>query len=674
MIKKEKEKTKSRKKPVYRSVGFKIALAIAALNLVICGVLSIIAYNNSSKMLHKNTSDFLQSRAVDAAALVADEVEDYMTEIEGIAVRPDIMSMDWGIQCPTLISEAKRLGYIKFGVMDTEGNAVFTDGETVNVADQEYFKNALQGDTNIVEPYLSNGEMIIQTAAPIKDPEGQIIGVLSGVVDGNALSKIIENIKVGETGYAYILNKESTIIGHPDISLVKEKYNIFEDAEVNPEVKKLAEIAEMAIKGETGAGEYYFRGKDKYGSYAPVKGTDWSVMLTQEKDELFSGITTLKRNSIITTVFFILCGFVFSLFLSRNIKQPLEKIEQYTEQLAQGDLSKELTLNRNDEFGSTVSALNVSINNIKSLIKEIQDIALSSEEASDTILSSVQEVAAASEEISATIQQIASGAGEQAQEAGEVVKMVHILEEKLQNMVKIFTETLENTQVMKQKNEIGVKTVTEVKEKFAKNIEASIEVGKSIEAISEKSESISNIIETITSIADQTNLLALNAAIEAARAGDAGRGFAVVADEIRKLAEESAIAAKNIRAIIEDILAVISKAQHTIADAGKLMGDVNYSVEETVNVFNAIKASADETISKIEALNTDILHLEEAEKNVLKAAENISAITQESAAGSQEVSASTEEQTSSIEEVATSIQELNDMIRKLAESVRVFKV
>jgi methyl-accepting chemotaxis protein len=283
-------------------------------------------------------------------------------------------------------------------------------------------------------------------------------------------------------------------------------------------------------------------------------------------------------------------------------------------------------------------------------------------------------VAAASEEISATIQQIASGAGEQAVEAGEVVNMAHVLEERLQNMVKIFKKTSESTQIMKQKNETGIKTVIDVKEKFAKNTEASIEVGKSIEAISEKSESIIKIIETINSIADQTNLLALNAAIEAARAGDAGRGFAVVADEVRKLAEESAVATKNIQVIINDIITVISKAQESIVDADKLVEEVNLSVDEAVNVFDAIKTSADETIAQIEALNKDVLQLEEAEKNVFKATENISAITQESAAGSQEVSASTEEQTSSIEEVTASIQELNDMIRKLAESVKTFKV
>lgn len=675
MTKKSKKTPNPKKKLIYRSIGFKIALAIAALNIFICSVLGITAYNSSLKTLSENTGAFLQSRAVDNANMVAEKVGDYITEIEGVATRPDIRSMDWEIQNPALISETERLGYKKFGVIDLGGNCVFTDGGIINVTETEYFGKALQGDTYITEPFSSSeGEMVIVVSTPIEGSSGEIIGVLSAIADGNFLSKVIANIKVGETGYAYILNKEGTVIGHPDTGFVKEKYNIFKDAETNLELKKLAEITEIIVKGETGVGEHYFKGENKFVSYAPVAETSWSIVLEQEKNELFSGIMTLRKKTIITTVLFVLCGLVFSIFLSRNIRQPLEKIEKYTKQISQGDLSIELSSDRKDEFGSTLNALNTSINNIKWFIRKIQEIASNSEDASETILSSVQEVAAASEEISATIQQIASGAGEQAEEAAKVVNMAHVLEERLENMVKIFKKTSESTQIMKQKNETGIKAVAEVKDKFAKNTEASIEVGKSVEAIYEKSESISKIIETINSIADQTNLLALNAAIEAARAGDAGRGFAVVADEVRKLAEESAVATKDIQVIIEDIIKVISNAQESIIYAQKLVEEVNVSVDGTVDVFDAIKVSADETIEQIEALNKDILQIHEAEKNVLEAAENISAITQESAAGTQEVSASTEEQTSSIEEVTASIQELNDMVRKLADSVKVFKV
>lgn len=144
MSNEDKKKPTSKKKLIYRSIGFKIAAAIAALNILICSVLGIIAYTSASKTLNENIRNFLQSRAIDNAAMVTEKVEDYITEIEGVATRPDVISMDWEIQNPALTSEAKRMGYKKFGVIDTTGNAIFTDGETVNVKGQEYFTKALQ--------------------------------------------------------------------------------------------------------------------------------------------------------------------------------------------------------------------------------------------------------------------------------------------------------------------------------------------------------------------------------------------------------------------------------------------------------------------------------------------------------------------------------------------------
>lgn len=342
--------------------------------------------------------------------------------------------------------------------------------------------------------------------------------------------------------------------------------------------------------------------------------------------------------------------------------------------MAQGDLSKKLNIDRKDEFGTTMKALNASVDNIKNLIKNIQAISLDSKGVSQNIVSAVQEVAHASEEISSATEQIAGGANEQAGEAAEIVRLTTIMEQKLKNAIGIFKKAHESTRELKQKNDEGVTAVTVVKGKSTETAKATEEAGESIATIHQRSKRIGKITETIESIADQTNLLALNAAIEAARAGDAGRGFAVVADEVRKLAEESGVAAKEIQVIIDDVVTVIKEAQKTVFYVNQQVSEMNTTVDKTVYVFGDIKSSVDKTDGLIQELDEYISELYVAEENVIRATENISAITQESAAGTQEVSASAKVQTTAIVELSASMEELDHIIKKISESINLFKV
>ncbi|MBB6214366.1 methyl-accepting chemotaxis protein [Anaerosolibacter carboniphilus] len=384
-----------------------------------------------------------------------------------------------------------------------------------------------------------------------------------------------------------------------------------------------------------------------------------------------------RTSNFILSFLAVVAGLIVTIYITNETVKPIKATVVYAKSIANGDLSVNINkkfLSRKDEVGLLITAFYDMANNMKFLIQNIQTATYKSQTASEMIVTSADEISLSSTEIAHAIQEIAIGATNQAQEANESLYVTSVLAEKIEEVSKETQLTIENAGSMKEKNEFGIKTILDLKDKFKRNTEVSLEVSTNLQELAAKSHSIDQIVTTINGLAEQTNLLALNAAIEAARAGESGRGFAVVADEVRKLAEQSAAATREIQAIIQDFRNVIKNTETTMDNTNHIVHAANLSLEDTSTAFYEIKLSSDHLINQIDALGKFVKDIDASMNQVTMNIENISAITQQSAASIQQVSGSTEEQTASIEEAAASIQELDNMIKSLSDSVKVFRV
>jgi len=667
---------KLNKNKKFVSIGIKLSLIIALMVIAICGLLGFMAYKLASESLYDSSTIFLQHRAIDNAKSAANNISWRLKELGTLADMDEIESnMGLNKQRQVDILSSLHHDYLDLGIADLQGNVSFMSEGENNISDRDYFKKAVDGTVNISEPLMSklDDKMILAVAAPIKIEENKTAGVLVGLLDYKKLIHI-SDIKLGDTGYAYILDGNGTIIAHTDDELVLNQTNNSLKLSEDKDLGQLVELEKKMIKGETGFGHYVYDGIEKIMAYAPIEGTNWSLALTQERKEIFDKIYAMKRYILLITCFFIALGILVSRMTSRMIRLPLLRLTEYAQEIARGNLSQKLESERNDELGEVTRALGVSIDSVKNLILNVKNIAINSQKSSETILSSVDEVSSASEEIASTIEQMAAGATEQARNAEESANLANLLGEKIDGINHILEKSMEDSRDVMDKNKQGMLSIEDLKKSFANTSEAADYVGKSVRAIADKSKSINIIVETINSIAEQTNLLSLNAAIEAARAGEQGRGFAVVADEIRALAEESIGATKHIDKLIAEIVQVIEKANAAVEGAANHYKQTEISADDTARMFKDIKTAVENTIERVEVLSKTMTELTHAKNETVKSAESISAISQESAAGSEEVSASAEEQAASLEEVSSSVYELNDMILKLNDSIKVFEV
>ncbi|RMT34237.1 Histidine kinase, HAMP region: chemotaxis sensory transducer [Pseudomonas syringae pv. spinaceae] len=236
---------------------------------------------------------------------------------------------------------------------------------------------------------------------------------------------------------------------------------------------------------------------------------------------------------------------VLAIALTRSIVDPISVSLKLAEDIAAGDLTRQLSVVGSDEASRLMNALNTMSGNLRSTVQEISG-------ASAQLSTAAVEMTSITESADRTLQQQNS---EIEQAATAVNEMSAAVEEVARNATSTSTSTSEAARQSSLSAALGNQRVTETlsaMQKLTGLVEGSSE---QVTALAGQAQDISKVLSVIRGIAEQTNLLALNAAIEAARAGEQGRGFAVVADEVRALAHRTQTSTQEIEQMISAIQA-----------------------------------------------------------------------------------------------------------------------
>jgi len=266
-----------------------------------------------------------------------------------------------------------------------------------------WYINAKQANsliwTDVFEDYLGRGQSIT-CAKPFYDAYGNIAGVAGMGMFLNVLKEVVVGTKIGETGYAFIVNEKGEMIISDNITKDEDgkiiRENILEGGTFPHET------ALKMINREKGIAHAIMDGKEKIIAYHGLTAVPWSLAIIIDADEIISPALALEDNIIdlkestiavfdrdimwiaVIAAFilvFVITG-VLSLTgqLATDITEPLEKLTIDAARISAGDLDHVLEVKTDDELEILVTALNSMITGIKTITAENERLEIASAE------------------------------------------------------------------------------------------------------------------------------------------------------------------------------------------------------------------------------------------------------------------------------------------------------
>lgn len=367
---------------------------------------------------------------------------------------------------------------------------------------------------------------------------------------------------------------------------------------------------------------------------------------SREQSEVIAGRVAATMN--IGGVLVVL-GFVGLLWMLRVlVTRPVQALSGRVLDIAEGegDLTRRINSNRQDELGLLARYFNGFIGRIQEMILRILDVSRKLGEHSRLLSERAETTFDYNNRQKADIEALTGD--------------MSALDESVEEVGRLASESVESAA---QTIQTGHNTHEQVTAAIASFEALGKDVGTGaglIQALADDISQVDSVLEVINSIAEQTNLLALNAAIEAARAGEHGRGFSVVADEVRSLASRTQQSTADVRELIERVHSGSARAT----------GFMKESQEKSNAALDGARGAREQLSLMVEA----IARVESANRTIVEAVQRQGDLAEQVIERTRTVESVSEKTLAEARESARYCHDVDELSKSLNELVSRFRV
>ncbi len=298
------------------------------------------------------------------AAGAATRIETYVKEIErqiGWTTQPQLVA-------PEAALEQRRLDYLRLlrqvdaitelAHIDASGREQLrvsrlqmdVRGSQLDLSRDPKFLDARRGGTYFgpvtfrkeSEPYMT-----------IARPEAGRTGVTAAEVNLKFIWEVVSQIKIGRAGRAYVVDRQGTLIAHPDISLVLQKTSMASLPQVKAAVGPRP--AGAAPPDVTIAPDLH--GRSVLTAHAGIAPLGWTVLAEQPLEEAFEPLRASVQRTVLLMLLGLTLSVVASLALARRMVRPIRTLQEGAARIGAGELGHRLDLRTGDELEALAESL-----------------------------------------------------------------------------------------------------------------------------------------------------------------------------------------------------------------------------------------------------------------------------------------------------------------------------
>lgn len=377
---------------------------------------------------------------------------------------------------------------------------------------------------------------------------------------------------------------------------------------------------------------------------------------------------------LVITILGILVAILLGFWIALSIIRPLQQLKNKTDQLAQGNLKVQVSINSKDEISQVGHAFNKAVEELRTMVTQSNSYARDVNVSCDELFRAVKGASVTMENISQLVEDLTRGASTQTENVDDTISSVHKATTGANTVIEATLAIDTMCKEASKTTQYGSEAVTEMITTIDKLVATVNQIDQMVQELSKDSKQILELSDVIGVIADQTKLLSLNASIEAARASENSQGFSVIADHVGRLAVQSDESAHHINKVVKAILQKIDQAAATAKSGTEGVIKSKRDIIATADVFKEVISRLGQITDRIEHIAQTTTDMGTRNATVITEMQAISEISQNNLAAAEQVYATFQEQHSSMTIVTEAARQLRELAQDLSSAANHFEL